>query len=104
MLFDLGETLLRFDKVDVINVYREAAHHSCEYLKELGQPVDHFMSYLWRNILGMRWKLFKKFDMTVTDQRAVGEERDQQAFPFGVGVDVQEIGANQRLATGEQEP
>ena len=58
MLFDLGETLLRFDKVDVINVYREAAHHSCEYLKELGQPIDHFMSYLWRNILGMRWKLF----------------------------------------------
>lgn len=58
VLFDLGETLLRFDKVDVINVYREAAHHSCEYLKGLGQPVDNFRAYLWKNILGMRWKLF----------------------------------------------
>src|SRR5712691_304953 len=35
------------------------------------------------------------------DQRAIGKDRDQEAFLLGIGVDVQKIPPSQRLATRE---
>ncbi len=58
VLFDLGETLVCFGKVDVMNVFREAAGLSYEYFRKMNQPVENFRSYFWKNLLGIRMKLF----------------------------------------------
>ncbi len=57
MLFDLGQTLIHFDKVNVMAVFHEAATNSYDYLKELDQPVGGFKAYKWRNFLSIRVKL-----------------------------------------------
>lgn len=57
MLFDLGQTLIHFDKVNPMAVFHEAATNSYDYLKELDQPVGSFKAYKWRNFLSIRIKL-----------------------------------------------
>lgn len=66
VLFDLGETLVSFGKIDVFNVFREAAGLSHEYFRKMDQPVENFRSYLWKNLLGIRMKLFVS-DLTGND-------------------------------------
>ena len=66
VLFDLGETLLCFGKVDVMGVFREAAEHSCAYFRKMGQPVENFRAYMWKNLLGIRLKLLLS-DLTGKD-------------------------------------
>ncbi len=57
MLFDLGQTLIHFDKVNVMAVFHEAATNSYDYLKQLDQPVGGLKAYKWRNFLSIRVKL-----------------------------------------------
>ncbi len=57
MLFDLGQTLIHFDKVNVMTVFHEAATNSYDYLQALDQPVGGFTAYKWRNLLSIRVKL-----------------------------------------------
>ena len=57
MLFDLGQTLIHFDKVNARALSREAAANAYGYLKELGQPVGDFKAYMWSNLLSIRLKL-----------------------------------------------
>ncbi len=57
MLFDLGQTVLEFGKVDVMAVFRQAAANSYDYLKELDQPVGGFRAYKLRNLLSIRLKM-----------------------------------------------
>jgi HAD superfamily hydrolase (TIGR01549 family) len=48
ILFDLGETLLNFGKVNPREVFRQGARLSYDFLKSSGQPVGSFKSYcLW---------------------------------------------------------
>jgi HAD superfamily hydrolase (TIGR01549 family) len=56
VLFDLGDTLINFGKVDRATIFMEAARASYGYLKQAGQPIGSFRVYVWRNILGMRVK------------------------------------------------
>ncbi|MBW8034522.1 MAG: HAD-IA family hydrolase [Planctomycetes bacterium] len=56
VLFDLGDTLVNFGKVDRATIFMEAARTSYDYLKRAGQPVGNFRLYVWRNVLGMRAK------------------------------------------------
>lgn len=57
VLFDLGQTVLEFGKVDVMAVFRQAAANSYDYLKELDQPVGSFRAYKLRNLLSIRLKV-----------------------------------------------
>lgn len=55
VLFDLGETLLNFGKINTASLFREGAKSSYEFLKSCGQPVSNFKLYCWRNLIAIRW-------------------------------------------------
>jgi len=53
-LFDLGETLLSFGKVNKGQVFREGAKLSFDFLQRCGQPVGNFRLYCWQNQISLR--------------------------------------------------
>jgi len=53
-LFDLGETLLQFGKFNTIQVFREGARLSYDFLKTQGQPTGNFTFYFWYNLMCIR--------------------------------------------------
>lgn len=59
VLFDLGETLLTFGRLDRTEVSIQAARCAYEYLKKLNQPVGSFGAYRFFHLWGMRWQVFK---------------------------------------------
>jgi len=54
ILFDLGETLLTFGKVNAMELFRQGARLSYEHLKSCGQRVGNFEYYFWRNLIALR--------------------------------------------------
>ncbi|MHC4659965.1 MAG: HAD family hydrolase [Planctomycetota bacterium] len=54
VLFDLGETLLNYGKVNTTRLFRQGARLSYDFLKSLGQPVGNFEYYCWRNLIALR--------------------------------------------------
>ena len=54
ILFDLGDTLINFGKVDKTAAIKEAARISYDHLKQLNQPVRSFRWYFLRNLLEIR--------------------------------------------------
>ena len=54
VLFDLGETLLNFGKIDTTELFRQGARLSYEFLQSCGQPVGNFNYYCWRNLIFLR--------------------------------------------------
>lgn len=54
VLFDFGETLLNFGKVNTTRLFRQGARLSFEFLKAAGQPVGNFEYYCWRNLVSLR--------------------------------------------------
>jgi HAD superfamily hydrolase (TIGR01549 family) len=56
VLFDLGETLLNFGRVNTTALFKEAGTVSYNYLKQHGQPVGNFKSYLWGNLLRLHFR------------------------------------------------
>lgn len=53
-LFDLGETILNFGKINATRLFRQGARLSYDYLKSCGQPVGGFEYYCWRNLIALR--------------------------------------------------
>jgi putative hydrolase of the HAD superfamily len=53
VLFDLGETLLNFGRVNTIMLFRQGARLSYDFLKSCGQPVGSFEFYCWRNLISL---------------------------------------------------
>ena len=53
-LFDLGETILNFGKINATRLFRQGARLSYDYLKSCGQPVGNFEFYCWRNLIALR--------------------------------------------------
>ena len=53
VLFDLGETVLNFGKVNTFRLFREGARLSYDFLKSCGQPVGGFKYYCWQNLTGL---------------------------------------------------
>jgi len=45
VLFDLGETLLNFGKINTRQLFRQSAALTYEFLQQLGQPVGNFTIY-----------------------------------------------------------
>jgi len=61
VLFDLGETLLNFGRLDRNVLFDKALHCSYSYLKELSQPVGSYRMYRLFHILGIRWHLLRSW-------------------------------------------
>jgi len=61
VLFDLGETLLNFGRLDRAALFEEAVNRSYRYLIELAQPVGSLRAYRRVHIWGIRWHLFKSW-------------------------------------------
>jgi HAD superfamily hydrolase (TIGR01549 family) len=57
VLFDLGETLLNFGKVDTLGLFKVSGRLSWDYLKQCGQKVGGFRSYLWGNLLNLQVRI-----------------------------------------------
>jgi len=54
VLFDFGETLLSFGKIDMGQLFAAGARLSYDFLKSCGQPVGNFKWYYWRNLIALR--------------------------------------------------
>jgi len=54
VLFDFGETLLNFGKVNTTRLFREGAGLSYDFLQGLGQYAGSFNYYCWRNLIALR--------------------------------------------------
>jgi putative hydrolase of the HAD superfamily len=61
VLFDLGETLLTFGKVDKPRIFRQGARSTYDFLKSCGQRVGNFRYYYWRNLMLLRIKHWLSF-------------------------------------------
>jgi HAD superfamily hydrolase (TIGR01662 family) len=80
VLFDLGETLINFGKVDTAAFFKDGAQRSYDFLKQSGQKVPGFRRYYWRNILALRmlylWSYFAGRDFDSLDLlRWIGTKR-----------------------------
>ncbi len=56
VLFDLGETLLNFGRVDTTKVFRQSAKVTYEFLRNLNQPLDSFTWYFWHSMMSFRFR------------------------------------------------
>ena len=54
VLFDLGETLLNYGKVNTTRLFQQGARLSYDFLKSCGQPAGNFNYYCWRNLIALR--------------------------------------------------
>lgn len=61
VLFDLGETLLKFGRLDRDRLFSEAVDRSYAYLKEQAQPVGSYSVYRFFYLWGIRWHVFKSW-------------------------------------------
>jgi len=59
ILFDLGDTLLDFGKVDVTGLFEAGARLSYAYLQELSQPLPPLAKFHRRQLRAIRWNYFK---------------------------------------------
>lgn len=58
VLFDLGETLLNFGKVNTSKLFRQGAKLSYKFLRSCSQPPESFKSYCRRNLTAIRLRYF----------------------------------------------
>jgi putative hydrolase of the HAD superfamily len=58
VLFDLGETLLNFGKVNITQLFCQGARLSYDLLKSAGQPVGSFGCYCWLNLIALRCRIW----------------------------------------------
>lgn len=56
VLFDLGETLLNFGKLNPREIFRQGATLSYDFLKSRGQPVGNFKYYCLWNMLALYFR------------------------------------------------
>lgn len=61
VIFDLGETLLNFGRLDRGILFDRALRCSYGYLKEQSQPVGSFRMYRFFHTWGIRWHLLKSW-------------------------------------------
>ena len=54
MVFDFGETLLNFGRMDTMRVFRQSATQTYDYLMSHGQPAGSFWWYFVRNLAAIQ--------------------------------------------------
>lgn len=57
VLFDLGDTLLNFGRVETTKVFRKSSRLTYDYLAECAQPVGKFWWYCLRNLISVRLRI-----------------------------------------------
>jgi len=55
VLFDIGETLLNFGKVDAVALFKEGGKLAYNFLKNLNQPVGPYKFFLLRHLIIIRF-------------------------------------------------
>ena len=78
VVFDLGETILNFGKINTVSLFREGAKLSYDYLKSCGQSVGNFEIYCWRNLISLR---IRNLISNIT-----GNDFDSSAFLKNLGT------------------
>ena len=72
---------------------------------DAGNPLIGFLGGAVKGDLHLEWSPFRQVVGNLRgDQGAVGENRQDQAFAFGIRVNIEEILAQKRLAAGQQQP
>lgn len=61
VLFDIGDTLVDFGKVNIYRMFKEGARLSYGYLREQGQPMGNFTWYFWRNLMSLQRRLLVSY-------------------------------------------
>ena len=56
ILFDLGNTLLDFGRVDMLGLFKDGARQAYSYLKELDEPLPPFGKFHKRQLWAIRWR------------------------------------------------
>ncbi len=59
ILFDLGDTLLNFGKVDALGLFEAGARLGYDYLQSLDQDLPPFATYHRKQLRAIRWSYFK---------------------------------------------
>ncbi|MCD4830619.1 MAG: HAD family hydrolase [Anaerohalosphaeraceae bacterium] len=54
VLFDLGETLLTFGKVDAVGLFRQGGQRAYDFLREMNQPVGRVGCFLRKHLMMIR--------------------------------------------------
>ena len=81
VLFDLGETLVNFGKVNTSALFRRGARLSYDFLRSFNQPVGNFNYYCWRNLIALHIRYWlsnitgKDFDSLVL-LRGIGTKKN----------------------------
>lgn len=55
VLFDIGETLLNFGRVDVMSLFRQGGRLAYDSLKKLNQPTGSLRFFLFRHLMTIRF-------------------------------------------------
>lgn len=56
VLFDLGETLLNFGRVNATKIFHQSAKETYEFLRNLNQPLGSFAWYFWHSMTAFRFR------------------------------------------------
>lgn len=54
VLFDLGDTLLNFGQTDMVEIFRQGARSTHNYLKGMDLSVNGYLHYCWKNLVFLR--------------------------------------------------
>lgn len=55
ILFDLGETLLDFGRINTIKIFRQSAKLTYEFLQSCNKPLGNFQWYCWHSMIAFRF-------------------------------------------------
>jgi HAD superfamily hydrolase (TIGR01549 family) len=55
VLFDLGETLLNFGRVNTTKIFRQSAKLTYEFLQSCNKPLGNFQWYCWHSMIAFRF-------------------------------------------------
>jgi putative hydrolase of the HAD superfamily len=55
VLFDLGETLLNFGRVNTTGLFRQSAKLTYEFLQSCNKPLGNFQWYCWHSMIAFRF-------------------------------------------------
>jgi HAD superfamily hydrolase (TIGR01509 family) len=56
VLFDLGETLISFGRINTTKIFRQSTRLTYQFLQSCNQPPGNFKWYCWRSMIAVRFR------------------------------------------------
>jgi putative hydrolase of the HAD superfamily len=56
VLFDLGETLVDFGRINTTKIFRQSAKMTYEFLQSCNKPLGNFRWYYWHSVIAFRFR------------------------------------------------